>query len=439
LTLSTFDIAAFLETERSSVHDEFEVRHVHVDGNDFYLTARPEWVRAVFTRTDEFIKGRSWDAFRALFGRTSTTVERPDAAWRDDRVLLSGFFKSPLDAAYADVVSEAVDACMRCLADKGSEVLVEDGVLLARGFMLDVVARVVLGVPSDDRLEALADVFQRVVPILSEEFTSTEILSFSARAASLGTSAWRVEQAAERLRWVLAGFAKRSLACNASTRPGFEPYVRVLAAKFGADASAAALPPAFLDELVMVFVAGYESASRLIANTLAALGRESACSRELHSRLKRLDAKSTRALVDCAYLGGVIQETLRLWPITPQMVKDVAIGGAALGSHSLAAGSRAVVLIDRMQRSHRHWLEPDAFRPERFSRDCTSGAPVPAFAPFGTGPRVCPGRSAALFEVKLFVARLVLSYDIESDPDVRHRGRMFLTPQESIRLVLTSR
>ena len=58
--------------------------------------------------------------------------------------------------------------------------------------------------------------------------------------------------------------------------------------------------------------------------------------------------------------------------------------------------------------------DPDEFRPERWIDDAaTGGAHDPsAHMPFGSGPRICPGRSLALTEMKLLLAMLYGSFEV---------------------------
>ena len=67
--------------------------------------------------------------------------------------------------------------------------------------------------------------------------------------------------------------------------------------------------------------------------------------------------------------------------------------------------------------SERHFTNPGVFEPQRWLDD----APLPLSAaakrsamPFGSGPRMCPGRYLALLEMKMAMAMLLSSFDIEA-------------------------
>jgi cytochrome P450 len=63
----------------------------------------------------------------------------------------------------------------------------------------------------------------------------------------------------------------------------------------------------------------------------------------------------------------------------------------------------------------RHFTDASAFKPERWLPDAdpplTSAAKRSAM-PFGSGPRMCPGRYLALLEMKVAMAMLLASFDI---------------------------
>ena len=62
-----------------------------------------------------------------------------------------------------------------------------------------------------------------------------------------------------------------------------------------------------------------------------------------------------------------------------------------------------------------HFGDPLAYRPERWlDPAATGGAHDPsAHIPFGSGPRICPGRTLALLEMKLVLAMLFGDFDVE--------------------------
>jgi cytochrome P450 len=76
---------------------------------------------------------------------------------------------------------------------------------------------------------------------------------------------------------------------------------------------------------------------------------------------------------------------------------------------------------------------PLEFRPERWHDTIPSRVHNPsAHFPFGSGPRVCPGRSLALLEMKLVLAILYKNFRLErvgTSADVREEYSFTMLPR----------
>ena len=125
---------------------------------------------------------------------------------------------------------------------------------------------------------------------------------------------------------------------------------------------------------------------------------------------------SMELMEQLVFLEACISETMRLKPVAPLMVlqalRDTAVGDVAVPKETLVMG---VMRHDSV--SERRFSNPLAFEPQRWLRDAPQ--PVGAVAkraamPFGSGPRMCPGRYLALLEMKLAMAMLLARFDIEA-------------------------
>jgi cytochrome P450/nitrite reductase/ring-hydroxylating ferredoxin subunit len=130
----------------------------------------------------------------------------------------------------------------------------------------------------------------------------------------------------------------------------------------------------------------------------------------LPAGLPPADVDATERL---AYAGAVTNETMRLRPVAPlQMLaatRDVVIGDV-----DVPAGTWLALLTRPPALDDRHFADPTAFRPERWLDGGAGGAhDASAMVPFGSGPRICPGRSLALLEARLVLALLAASFDVE--------------------------
>src|SRR5205814_1425789 len=74
----------------------------------------------------------------------------------------------------------------------------------------------------------------------------------------------------------------------------------------------------------------------------------------------------------------------------------------------------------------RHFAAPETFRPERWLEGPAAGAHDPAaHIPFGSGPRLCPGRSLALLEMKVVLAMLYKSFEVTRVGAAQEVGEVF--------------
>jgi cytochrome P450/nitrite reductase/ring-hydroxylating ferredoxin subunit len=115
-----------------------------------------------------------------------------------------------------------------------------------------------------------------------------------------------------------------------------------------------------------------------------------------------------------AYAGAVANETMRLRPVAPVILFEAAVD-TTLADVEIPMGTNVLLLTRPPVRDAEHFADPEQFRPERWI-DPGTGAHEPAtHVPFGSGPRICPGRSLALLEMKVVLAMLYKNFEV-----VRH-------------------
>ena len=118
------------------------------------------------------------------------------------------------------------------------------------------------------------------------------------------------------------------------------------------------------------------------------------------------------------YAGAVANETMRLRPVAPLLLLE-ANHDVVVGDIAIPTGQWLMLLTRRPAVDRTHFGDPDRFRPERWLDEAaTGGAHDPsAHMPFGSGPRICPGRTLALTEMKMLLAMLYGAFDVERAGD----------------------
>ena len=113
-----------------------------------------------------------------------------------------------------------------------------------------------------------------------------------------------------------------------------------------------------------------------------------------------------------ARTDAVANETMRLRPVAPVLVLLTNVD-MALGDVFVPKGTGVVPFLRPPALDQTNFVDPLAFRPERWIDDIDGPQNVSAHLPFGSGPRMCPGRSLALLEMKTFLSMLYKNFDVE--------------------------
>ncbi|CAG8470876.1 6455_t:CDS:10 [Paraglomus occultum] len=136
-----------------------------------------------------------------------------------------------------------------------------------------------------------------------------------------------------------------------------------------------------------------------------------------HEKLKKLP-----------YLNAVINETMRLWPISldggsgRSPTEDKIINGVLFPK-----GTLVLTNFYALQHSAEYWgNDVDEFVPERWFKD---DIPYDAFYPFSAGSRNCIGQNFALLEMRLIISSLLRRFRFEDIPGQDYSDIVqFVTP-----------
>jgi cytochrome P450/nitrite reductase/ring-hydroxylating ferredoxin subunit len=112
-----------------------------------------------------------------------------------------------------------------------------------------------------------------------------------------------------------------------------------------------------------------------------------------------------------SWAGAVAKETMRLRPVAPLLYHDTNVD-TVLGDLHLPADTRVALLMRVAARRQEHFAEPHAFRPPRWLTPTGTHDPS-VLLPFGSGPRLCPGRSLATLELNVVLAMLYRNFEVE--------------------------
>jgi cytochrome P450 len=136
--------------------------------------------------------------------------------------------------------------------------------------------------------------------------------------------------------------------------------------------------------------------------------------REVRDAVPDVAAVTLEQLDALAFLDACASETMRLKPVAPfialQALRDTVVGDVAVPK-----GTQVWGVLRHDSVSEHHFTNPQAFEPQRWLADAAvplAPAAKRAAMPFGSGPRMCPGRYLALLEMKMAMVMLLSSFDI---------------------------
>ncbi|OKH52314.1 cytochrome P450 [Calothrix sp. HK-06] len=165
------------------------------------------------------------------------------------------------------------------------------------------------------------------------------------------------------------------------------------------------------DELMTLLTAGHETTATALAWAVYFIYKNENVKTKLLSELNSLgNNPDSNTVFKLPYLTAVCNETLRIYPVGlltfPRRVeKAMSLCGYNLESGTLVYGS----IYDTHHRQDLY-ANPNQFKPERFLERQYSAY---EFLPFGGGARRCIGLAFAQFEMKLVLARILTSVQLE--------------------------
>ncbi|XP_067928892.1 cytochrome P450 4V2-like isoform X2 [Watersipora subatra] len=147
-------------------------------------------------------------------------------------------------------------------------------------------------------------------------------------------------------------------------------------------------------------------------------------------------------LSQMTYLEWCIKESMRIYPPVPFVARDTA-ADIEIAGHKIPKGAGAIaVVISGLHRDPSVFPEPTKFDPHRFSPEESANRHPYAYIPFSAGPRNCIGQKFAMMELKVILAKMLTTFNIESvvkQADLRVQAALVLQPCDGIKIKLTSR
>ena len=387
---------------------------------DVYLVTDPAAVRHVLLDNHTgYRKGLSARRLRPILGNGSLLLEGP--AWRQRRRLVQPAFHKQKIASLAATFVAATDAML----DRWHGARI--GMIDARHEMLQLTMGLTLrnmfGAEAQD-LGQLIEAWQALYDELSR------------RRPRILRRANDAERALATVHRILGDLIR---GCAHTDDDGSLLAMLVAARAEGDERLSEA---ELRDEVITIFIGGYETSSNALAFAIALLAAEPEVAARHRAEVDAVLSGRTPELGDLAampYHRAILDETLRLYPPSWMITRE-ALADDVVGGFRIARGSQLLISSYAVHHAPELWAHCDRFDPERF----LPGGPERdrfAYLPFGGGPRVCLGDQYALVEMQLVLARLAQRTVLALAPGCRiaARAHIGLRPRDPLRILVRSR
>jgi cytochrome P450 len=198
------------------------------------------------------------------------------------------------------------------------------------------------------------------------------------------------------------------------------------------------------DQVMTLMFAGHDTSTSTLTSMLHELARHPEVTRRLHEEQDRvLGGQAPTPLQlekQMPYLEMVLDEVLRLYPpawIGPRRaIREYEFGGC-----TVPKGAYVNYCSWASHRLPEVFPQPEAFVPERFTRERKAALPRGAYVPFGGGSRICIGKRFGQTEVKLVATMLLQRLRLKSLPGrtITIRQMPTLSPKGGLRMRVSPR
>jgi cytochrome P450 len=181
------------------------------------------------------------------------------------------------------------------------------------------------------------------------------------------------------------------------------------------------------DQLITMLAAGHDTSATALAWAFVLLLRHP------NARSRLLDELESGG--DDRYLDAVVKEVLRVRPVILEVGRTLT-HPVTIDSHTIPAGAALVGSILLAQQSADRYVDPRAFRPERFIEQ---PADPHTWLPFGGGIRRCIGAALATVEIKTVLRTVLTAVELEPVGRMEQPRRRAVTmiPSRGARAVVT--
>ena len=406
-----------------------DIAHYKIGWNHIVFLNHPDYIREVLVvQNENFIKERTVQRTKMLLGEGMITSE--DTAHRSQRQVAQPAFHRQRIPEYAStMVREAARLRDRCRTGEQRDIAID-----MMHLTLNVVAQTLFATDLRQEVDELASAINRIMGLYNF-------------LVMLPAAEWLVHlrppglAAFVRARQRIDAVVYRMIAAHRKLgSPGSSLLDLMLASS---PDQTAASEQSLRDQVITIFLAGYETVANALSWTWYLLSQDLECERRFHNEIDRELQDRLPAFEDVPrlrYVEMVLAESMRLYPPAWAMGR-YARRDFRLGEFLLPAKTTVLMSQFITHRDARFFPDPLRFDPERFTPEAKSRRTKLTYFPFGAGVRQCIGESFAWMESVLLLATLGQKWKLRLVPGHRVEPEPLITlrPKYGMRMQLEAR
>ncbi|MFC7080583.1 cytochrome P450 [Halorussus caseinilyticus] len=415
------------EFERRMHREYGDVVRWKIPNGWIYHLADPDHIEHVLVRNNQnYVKG---EAFQEALGPVTGNgiLNSEGEFWRRQRHLVEPAFHPERISTYAEMMVDVTEGqTARWRDDEVRDVHSEMTALT-----LEIVGRSLFGLDLSDESERVGDALEVVMD--ASEFSLADLLPKEVPTPGRR----RLENAVETLDRVVARIIRER-----KRNPTDDDVVSMLLSARDEEGEGMS-DRQVRDEVMTLLLAGHETTALALTFTFFVLAQNPGVEEKLLAELDDVlggDRPTMADLNDLTYLEQVVQESMRLYPPVPGIVRE-PVEDDYVGDYRIPAGVTVSMSQYHVHRDPRWYDDPMAFRPERWTDGFRESIPRLAYFPFAAGPRRCIGDRFAMLEARLVLATILQEFHLElvSSPALDLQPSITARPQNPVQMKIHER
>ena len=380
--------------------DYGEIAHYKLAWNHIVFLNHPDYIREVLVvQNDNFVKERTVQRTKMLLGEGLITSE--GAQHRQQRQVAQPAFHRQRIPEYANTMVDEAVRMRESWRDGEQRDIAVDMMHLT----LNVVARTLFATDLLEETGELADAINRIMGLYNflvmlpaaewlVHVRPPGLAAFVRARTRIDAVVYRMIEAHRREHSDSGSLLDLMLAAAPEHTPASEQSLR--------------------DQVITIFLAGYETVANALSWTWYLLSQNPECEHRFHAEVDRELQGKVPGFDDVSrlrYVEMVLAESMRLYPPAWAMGRR-ARHDFQLGEFFLPAKTTVLISQFVTHRDPRFFLDPLRFDPDRFTPEAKARRAKFTYFPFGAGFRQCIGESFAWMESVLLLATLAQKWKL---------------------------